>query len=646
MPDPTAAVPAFAPFTAGLPFRLSDYQQAALEALSRPGISVVVVAPTGSGKSVIADAAVWQAQESGRAAAYTSPLKALANQRFAQLAERWGPRAGLLTGDRSVRPQAPARVMTAEVYRALALHEGLPLPSLLWAIFDEAHYLSDPERGSAWEEAILATPPETRILCLSATIGAPERLVGWLRWLGRGTVLVEATERPVPLRHYRSVRGDLHLVRNDHGGREERFPLAGGWALAQRRRDPARHGAGPAHRRRAAPIAGLPTIPPDQWVRQEALSALRLLRERGWTPTIAFTASRREAERLAEAARVLAPDDGGDADAVAYHHAGLHPRERRRVEERLRAGDLWLVCGTTTLAAGLDVPARSVLVTSFGRFDGQAFRLFSPAEYRQLTGRAGRLGKDDAGAAVLLPSPWHNFEEAFRALTAPLPPVTSAFRPGYPTALAWLGAAVAGEEGGTHLLARMLSRTFAAYLRRLKGGKQPPPLVEADGPSLLLARALARLLEADGLVSGAGAGTPAPRGRFVLDVGGAWEGRLLLRLCEAGAFDALDDEARAALLALGAEGPAGAPDEAAPPERALWEMVRTAHAAQVAAERAAGALITPPLPAGGPRSVDLWRRRQAAADLLERALRAARSSGVATGLETWGPDLLARLEAG
>ena len=196
------------------------------------------------------------------------------------------------------------------------------------------------------------------------------------------------------------------------------------------------------------------------------------------------------------------------------HHAGLPPALRRTVETRLRRGDLWLVCGTTTLAAGLDVPARSVLLTSFGRFDGRAFTLLSPAEYRQLTGRAGRLGRDEAGAAVLLPSPWHGFEEAFRALTAPLPPLQSAFRPTYATALAWYSG---GSPGSTSpeerrlALATALGSTLASFLGRSRGGRAlnalgPPS--EPDGPSRLQALALERLLQRDGLVLPEGVGGP------------------------------------------------------------------------------------------------------------------------------------------
>ena len=307
------------PFVAGLPFSLSAYQEEALAALEAPEASVVVVAPTGSGKSVIADAAIWQALSRGATAAYSSPLRALANQRFAQLSAVWGTRAGLITGETVLRPEAPCRVMTAELFRTLArldARQGGPgepfFRHLGWAVFDEAHYLSDPQRGAAWEEAILATPPQARILCLSATIGEPQRLIEWLRWLGRPATLIEARERPVPLRHYLYLREDLRLVLDEHGERGERFPFAGGWALA--RRAAPRIGGPPGKRRvtsRPAPLPGLPSGPPEDWIREQALGALTLLRQRQLTPTIAFVPSRREAERLAAGAAGAFPESAG-----------------------------------------------------------------------------------------------------------------------------------------------------------------------------------------------------------------------------------------------------------------------------------------------------------------------------------------------
>ena len=662
---PALETPGTAAFAAGLPFTLSDYQRRALAALDAAPESVVVVAPTGSGKSVIADAAIWQALSRGATAAYVSPLRALANQRFAQLEATWGERAGLLTGERVVRPLAPCRVVTAELFRTLSLlprlEDGDPDPlaayfrALGWAIFDEAHYLADPQRGAAWEEAILAAPPGARLLCLSATVGEPQRLVAWLRWLGRPVTLVETDERPVPLRHYLFLRGDLHLVQDEHGARAGAFPFAGGWALA--RRGGGRPLAGPPGRRRPAgrpgPLPGLPTVPPDDWVREQAVAALTLLREREMIPAIAFVPSRRETERLAAAAAAAFP---AAAAGVAAHHGGLSPASRRDVETRLAAGDLWLVCATTTLAAGLDVPARSVLLTSFGRFDGRAFVLLSPAEYRQISGRAGRLGRDTAGAAVLLPSPWHGFEEAFRALTAPLPPIASAFRPTYATAIAWWSGGPPGLPAAAReaRLAGALASTFAAFLRRSRGGRDAaalPPPEQPDGPSRIEAHALGRLLEADGLAGPDGALTAA--GVFVLRVAGDAEGRLLLRLCLDGAFDGLPDPGYADLLAALAAGGPGPEDDPAAAGRYL-----DAHRRQVGVERETGARLTPPpvRPAPGRGGEDGWRRRQGAADLLERALRAARaaagggaggapalSAALDRSLLAWGPALLDRL---
>src|SRR5688500_15365770 len=239
-----ATVLGIEPFVNSLPFTPTAYQRRAFTLLSESDASLIVVAPTGAGKSVIADAAIWQAVEGGGGAVYTSPLRALANQRFAQLEAAWGERVGLVTGDTVIRPRAPVRVMTAEVYRLMALSPdereggmeggegdgGRRGGSAHWpptvAVFDEAHYVSDPERGTVWEEALLATARNTRIVCLSATVGEPERLAGWLRWLGRTVELIEERERPVPLRHFLAHKGDLHLVLDADGTRRGALPSA------------------------------------------------------------------------------------------------------------------------------------------------------------------------------------------------------------------------------------------------------------------------------------------------------------------------------------------------------------------------------------------------------------------------------------
>jgi len=469
-----------AQFAAEYPFTFDPFQREAIQHLLE-GRSVLVAAPTGTGKTLVAEFAIWLARRRNRRIIYTAPLKALSNQKFRDLRARYGEaNVGLLTGDIVEHGRAPIVVMTTEIYRNMLLELGLgperieevtwrqqgqhPRPPWTMApeigelgevgvvIFDELHYLSDPERGPVWEEAIICSPPFVQLVGLSATVSNARELATWITRVHRPIALVWHNERAVPLEHYFYYQGTLHLVRDAAGRRVERFPHVGGKARAalwrQRGRDDHHNGEQRAENEQQN---GAEAPEPSE--------VLRALRQADLLPCLYFLPGRRLAEeaaasaaghllvspeertRIAEEVRAwietLAPEDRA-LDQVqqltrllprglAYHHAGLLPGLKVLVETLFARGLLRAVFATDTLALGINVPARSVVVGCLSKFDGVSMRMLTPNEYQQLTGRAGRRGMDERGAAVILYSPWHEFEPAFAALTGPLLPVTSAF---------------------------------------------------------------------------------------------------------------------------------------------------------------------------------------------------------------------------
>src|SRR5688572_6448316 len=197
-------------FAAGLPFPLDHFQREAIEAVDS-GSSVLVAAPTGSGKTVVAEFACWLALETGAKCFYTTPLKALSNQKFGDLVAQHGARnVGLLTGDNSINGEAPLVVMTTEVLRNMLYEGSHTLGGLRWVVMDEVHYLQDPYRGAVWEEVLIHLPPEVRVVCLSATVSNVEEFGDWLTELRGHTRVVVERRRPVELRNLVAVGEALH----------------------------------------------------------------------------------------------------------------------------------------------------------------------------------------------------------------------------------------------------------------------------------------------------------------------------------------------------------------------------------------------------------------------------------------------------
>jgi len=495
-----------AAFVARYPFPIDDFQLEAIAHLAA-GRSVMVAAPTGTGKTLVAEYAIWRAQQRGQRVIYTTPLKALSNQKYRDLRTIYGFDAvGLVTGDIVEHSTASIVIMTTEVYRNMLLEEGGDrfglgeniIPSSMAdvgsIIFDELHYLSDIERGPVWEEAIICSPPNVQLVGLSATVSNAEDLADWISRVHRPISLVVHEERAVPLEHYYFLDNKLHLVQDADGNRLERFPDVGGEArmasLMKRNRtytfdgdeeenDEWEDDQWDRKKRKAATtesavseasISSSTSIQageeqtsksrrPVERRAPEPGEILTALRDADLLPCLYFLPGRKVVEEAAASASLHLfttpeeealireevgvwlehlPKEDRNLQQVhalaeilprglAFHHAGLLPGLKVLVETLFARGHLRAVFATDTLALGINMPARAVVVGSLSKFDGQEMRLLTPNEYRQLTGRAGRRGMDVRGAAIIPYSPWEPFEEPFQRITGELLPVTSSF---------------------------------------------------------------------------------------------------------------------------------------------------------------------------------------------------------------------------
>ncbi|HXW33413.1 MAG TPA: DEAD/DEAH box helicase [Acidimicrobiales bacterium] len=426
------------------------FQVEAFEALDE-GSSVLVSAPTGSGKTVVAGYAVAKALEAGEKAFYTTPLKALSNQKFGELAATYGPeRVGLLTGDVSHNGEAPVVVMTTEVLRNM-LFAGSPLlKGLGVVVLDEVHYLEDPYRGSVWEEVIILAPKGIVLVCLSATVSNAGEFGSWLRSVRGPTEVVVEQRRPVELRNHVALayKGSREFELVPVLLRGKLHPVAA--KLDERTTRLQRRPGGIRHSRLATPR------------RTEIVENLEAL---GMLPAIVFIFSRvacddAVAQSLADGIRLTDPDErdeirrrceqhteglpddeldvlgygrwlSGLEIGVASHHAGLIPAFREAVEDCFADGLVKVVYATETLALGINMPARTVVIERLQKVREHGRSALTSGEYAQLTGRAGRRGLDSVGHAVV---PWSSHilvEDVAKLATSPAPDLRSSFRPTY-----------------------------------------------------------------------------------------------------------------------------------------------------------------------------------------------------------------------
>ena len=438
------------PDPSGRGFSLDRFQLDAIAAIER-GESVLVSAPTGSGKTVVAEHAIGLALRSGRRAFYTTPIKALSNQKFHDLVDMHGADAvGLLTGDTSINGDAPVVVMTTEVLRNMIYSRSDALDALDWVVLDEVHYLQDAYRGPVWEEVIIHLPLHVRLVCLSATVSNAEELAGWISTVRGPTTVVEEHRRPVELDSW-------YMAADRDEGRVVLLPTfvdgeanPRGSALDPDPREASRRGPGRARRRHATP---------------DRVEVVELLAERAMLPAIHFIFSRAACDDAvtacmraglrftddSERARIrtiveehvdgLSDEDltilrfGEWADSlergIASHHAGLVPPFKEAVERCFIEGLVKVVFATETLALGVNMPARSVVIEKLTKFTGERHEFLTPAQFTQLTGRAGRRGIDEYGHAIVLWSPFVTFDEVAALAGSRSFRLTSSFHPTY-----------------------------------------------------------------------------------------------------------------------------------------------------------------------------------------------------------------------
>jgi ATP-dependent RNA helicase HelY len=512
------ASPLLAAFADGYGFVFDDYQREACTHIEA-GSGVLVAAPTGSGKTIVGEFAVFLALRNGRKCFYTTPIKALSNQKYADLVRRHGARSvGLLTGDTSVNPEAPIVVMTTEVLRNMIYARSSTLGNLGYVVLDEVHYLADRFRGAVWEEVIIGLADSIQLVALSATVSNAEEFGEWLSEVRGEMAVVVSERRPVPLFQHVLVGRTLYDLfaelaptarETPREGKTEVNPALIKIAREESRfvRDDARRprgrsgrgrrtvsygsgaygGAAAAHRSRDGGAGSrprsfhLPTRP----------ELVELLDEAALLPAIVFIFSRvgcdaavRQllASRVRLTSRVeeqeiaailerhvaglsdsdlLALDYDRFAEAlgtgVAAHHAGMLPAFKECVEEAFVRGLIKVVFATETLALGINMPARSVVLEKLVKFDGETHADVTPGEYTQLTGRAGRRGIDVEGHAVVLWQPGLDPRAVAGLASRRTYPLRSSFAPTYNMAVN-LVASVGRERART-----LLEQSFAQF---------------------------------------------------------------------------------------------------------------------------------------------------------------------------------------
>ncbi len=420
------------------PFELDDFQKEACECINNRK-SVVVCAPTGAGKTVIAQHAIHCALEQGKKVFYTTPLKALSNQKYSDFSEKYGvDKVGLLTGDTSHNRDAQIVVMTTEVFRNMLYGTNFGsvsdnLKNVGYVILDEVHYMNDEQRGTVWEESIIYCPTNVQIIALSATVANADKLTEWINTVHSKTELINTDFRPVPLRFYYFDSSQPNRI----------LPLLTPDGSLNKKIKPEKK-----QFKRGKPVQKKSVVK----------DVVRNLHENDMLPAIYFTFSRKKCdeqmERCAELCLVSTQEqeqikeiiDNYIAEnpylyknkhieyllqGVASHHAGLLPGWKVLVEKLFQKGLIKVVFATETLAAGINMPARSTVISSISKRTDSGHRILTPSEFLQMSGRAGRRGMDEIGYVTIIGSAFQTPEEVAELVLSPANDLESKFSPSY-----------------------------------------------------------------------------------------------------------------------------------------------------------------------------------------------------------------------
>lgn len=422
-------------------FKLDDFQEEALFHINN-GKSVVVCAPTGAGKTCIAQMAIHRALDEGHRIFYTTPLKALSNQKYSDFSEKYGSeKVGLLTGDTSINREAQIVVMTTEVFRNMLYGTNFGsvsdnLKDVRYVVLDEVHYMNDEQRGTVWEESIIYCPTNVQIIALSATVANSQQLTDWINTVHSRTELVYTDFRPVPLRYYYydSSKPDTIL------------PLLTPEGRLNKKIKPESKAKYFGKRNSKTPQ------------RQVAKDVVSVLHKKDMLPAIYFTFSRKKCDEQMEKCAGLClttPEEQKEIRrivdeylaenpylynnkhleyvlcGVASHHAGLLPGWKVLVEKLFQKGLIKVVFATETLAAGINMPARSTVISAVSKRTDSGHRMLTPSEFLQMSGRAGRRGMDEIGYVTIVGTAFQTPEEVAELVTSEANPLESRFSPTY-----------------------------------------------------------------------------------------------------------------------------------------------------------------------------------------------------------------------
>lgn len=477
------AYPHLAAFRGHYPFELDDFQVQACKVVE-DGHGVLVAAPTGSGKTLVGEFAVHLALETGRKCFYTTPIKALSNQKFADLVARHGAEnVGLLTGDNTINGEAPVVVMTTEVLRNMLYAGSRTLDTLGYVVMDEVHYLADRMRGAVWEEVIIHLPESVSVISLSATVSNAEEFGDWLTEVRGDTVTIVEERRPVPLHQHVLVgRKMFPLFESsaDDQGVEVNQALTriarDDWQFSRMQKGrPGKGGRRPRSRHRTA----------------SRVEVVERLDAEGLLPAICFIFSRAGCDAAVKQCldarlTLTTPDEQAEIGAVvdatcshlpeddlhvlgfyefrdalvrgiASHHAGMLPTFKECVEVLFTEGLVKIIFATETLALGINMPARSVVIEKLSKWNGETHANITPGEYTQLTGRAGRRGIDIEGHGVVLWQPGLDPKQVAGLASTRTYPLNSSFQPSYNMAVNLVG------QVGRTIARELLEQSFAQF---------------------------------------------------------------------------------------------------------------------------------------------------------------------------------------